>query len=104
MTRIGVSLLSAKAALELGPGELHDRRPSVHVVRGQSRVAECNEERAHFALRKLVARLYRGLARHGRGKPLVLRVRRAGAITDEGRQRLAQTPLGVEPRMRIGTL
>jgi len=50
MTRMTSRLLSAKAALELGPGQLHDRRPAVHVVRRKTCVAECDEECAHLAL------------------------------------------------------
>src|SRR4051812_26542552 len=69
-------LLPAKAALELGPRELHDGGAAVHVVRGQARLAECDEERAHLALRELVARLDGRLARDGRREALVPRMRR----------------------------
>src|SRR5512141_1262815 len=55
-------LLPAKAALELRPAQLHDRRTAMHVVRGQPGVAERDEERAHLALRELVACLDRRLA------------------------------------------
>src|SRR4051812_8737506 len=83
MTRMGPALLSAKAALELGPRELHDGRPTMTVVRRERRVAERNEECTHLAGGELVARLDRRLAGDGRGEPLVPRVRRRLSIAGE---------------------
>src|SRR3954469_18904704 len=80
MTRIASLLLSAKATLELGPGQLHDRGASMHVVCGQRRVAQCNEQRTHLTQGQLVACLHRGLARNGGCQAFVLRVRTADAI------------------------
>src|SRR3954451_24012752 len=100
MTRIGPALLSAKAALELGPRELHDGGPPVHVVRGEYRVAKGDEEGAHLTRRDLVSRLDRRLAGHRRGDPFMARVRRRVAITGERGERLAQAALRVEARMR----
>src|SRR6478672_7989206 len=65
------SSLAAKAPLELGPRELHDRRPAVDVVRRQLRLAERDEQRAHLAGGELVARLDRRLAGDGRREPFV---------------------------------
>src|SRR3954447_3398889 len=100
MTRMGAALLSAKAALELGPRELHDRGSAMHVVRGRLRVAERDEECTHLAGRQLVTRLDRRLARDGRRKSLVTRMRRRVAVAGERRERLAQTAFGVEAWMR----
>src|SRR5215207_7226689 len=43
-----LSLLPSKPALELVPRELHDRGSPVHVVRGQRRPRELDEQRAHL--------------------------------------------------------
>src|SRR5438045_2497662 len=80
MTRIGSSLLTAKPTLELGPGQLHDRGASVHVVSGKRRVAQCDEQRAHLAERQLVACLHCRLARDCCREALMLRVRTTDAI------------------------
>src|ERR671921_2155917 len=61
----------AKAALELIPRQMNDRRASMDVVRRKRRAREREEERAHLALRQHVSRLDRRLACHGRGELLV---------------------------------
>src|SRR6476646_2162402 len=90
MTRIGSSLLPAKATLELGPGELHDRGAAVHVVRGKLRVAQRDEERAHLARRKLVAPLDRGFARDGCRESFVLRMCPAHTVASQRSECFAQ--------------
>src|SRR6478672_4623303 len=90
------SSLAAKAALELGPRQLHDRRAAMDVVRRQLGLTERDEQSAHLACRQLVARLDRRLAGDGRGQPLVARMRGGLPIARQRRERLAQTPLGVE--------
>src|SRR5688572_22642680 len=67
------TLLSSETSLELIPRDLHDRRPAVHVVCGQRRRCESDEQRLHLAERELIARLDGGLARDRRGKPFVTR-------------------------------
>ena len=89
-----------ESALDFVPGEMNDRRAAVDVVRGKLRVAERREQRAHLALRELLARLDRRLARDSRREPLVSRRRAGDAIPRQRIERLAQTALGVEPRMR----
>src|SRR5438128_4273197 len=98
MTGIVRRLLSAKATLELGPGELHDRGATMHVMRRQCRSPEGNEERAHLGLRQVVARLDGSLARHRSGEFFMTRVSRALAITSQRSERLSQAALGVESR------
>src|SRR2546423_9170462 len=93
---------SSESALELIPRKLHDGGPAVDVVRGQRAVAERHEERAHLLRREQVAGLDRGFARDGCGELLVSRGARGRAIARQRRQRVAQTPLGVEARMRRG--
>src|SRR5258705_7764300 len=100
MTRMGAALLSAKAALELGPRELHDGGPAVHIVCGKRGVAERDEQRTHLARRELVTSLDRRLARDGRGESLVPRVRRRLAVTGECGEGLAKTALRIEARIR----
>src|SRR5690348_15632737 len=93
---------ATKAALHLAPGELHDRRAAMHVVRREPRVAQRDEERAHLVGRERVPRLHRGLARHGREHALVSRGGGGDAIAGEGRERLAEATLRVEATMRRG--
>src|SRR5688500_11545200 len=97
MTRM---LASAKPALELVPGELHDRRAPVDVVGRQGRSAKGDEERAHLAKRENVSRLDGGLAGDGRGEPLVTRRGGRQAIPGQRIERIPQASLGVEPGMR----
>src|SRR5258708_38991936 len=99
MTRIGVLLLSAKATLELGPGELHDRGPTVDVVRWQSSLGERNEEGPHFTLRQLVTRLDGRLACDRRRESFMTRVCRGVAVTGQRRERFTQRPRRVEARV-----
>src|SRR5260221_11797344 len=99
MTRIGALLLSAKATLELGPGELHDRGPPVDVVRRQSRLGERNEEGPHLALRELVTRIDARLACDRRREPFMTRASPAVAVSGQRRKRFTQTPLRVEAQV-----
>src|SRR4051794_6973952 len=87
------ALLATKTALELGPRELNDRRATVHIVRGQPRLAERDEQCAHLAGGQLVTRFDGSLARHRRGESLVARVGGRRAITRERGERLAQAAL-----------
>src|SRR5260221_971818 len=99
MTRIGALLLSAKATLELGPGELHDRGPPLDVVRRQSRLCERNEEGPHFALREFVTRLDGPLSCDRRRDSFMTRVCRGVAVSGQRRKRFTQTPLRVEAQV-----
>src|SRR5260221_4682035 len=99
MTRIGALLLSAKATLELGPGELHYRGPPVDVVPRQSRLGERSEVGPHPALRELVARLDGRLACDRRRESFMTRVCRGVAVSGQRRKRFTQTPLRVEARV-----
>src|SRR5204862_1975462 len=99
-TGIATALLPTKAALELGPRELDDRRAAMDIVRRKPRLAERDEQRAHLGRRELVPCLDRGLARDRGGEALVPRVRRRRAITRERGERLAQAAFGIEARMR----
>jgi hypothetical protein len=75
------------------------RRPSVNVVRGQCRVSQRREERAHLSGGKLLARLDRRLACDSRGQPLVLCRSTGHSISGQCIERLSETTLGVEARM-----
>jgi len=90
----------AETPLNLVPGELHDRRASMDIVRRQRRITQRDEERAHLAWRERIAGFDRGLTRDGRGELLVLCVRARFAIPRERRERLAKTPFRIEARMR----
>src|SRR5688500_18995941 len=70
MTR---TLSPAKPALALVPGQLHDRRSPVHIVRGQGGGAEGQEQCAHLAEGEDIARLDGRLACHRSGESLVAR-------------------------------
>src|SRR6185436_8726146 len=91
---------SSEASLNLVPGELHDRRAAMDVVRGELRIAKRDEQRAHLARRERVARLDRRLARDRGGELLVARVRPGLAIARECAERVAQAALRIEARVR----
>src|SRR5581483_8368454 len=91
---------AAESALNLVPGELHDGRATVHVMRGELRVAERDVERAHLARREEIARLDGRLARDGGREALVARVDAGLAVAGERGERLAHAAFGIEPRMR----
>src|SRR5438034_7974152 len=93
---------SAETAFELIPGKLDDRGPTMHIVRRQLAVAQRDEQRAHLLRRERVTCFDRGLARNGGRETLMSRGARSLPITRERRQRLAQTTLGVESRVRRG--
>src|SRR6185503_13681750 len=77
------SLSPAKAALDLVPGEMNDRRATVDVVRREHCVAKRCEERPHLALRELLASLDGRFAGDGRRQPLVLGGGAGNAITGQ---------------------
>src|SRR5688572_26283170 len=52
---------AAETSLDLVPRQADDRGPPVHVVGGERRASERDEERAHLACGELVAGLDRGL-------------------------------------------
>src|SRR5512133_2650231 len=93
MTRTSAS---PETSLNLVPRKLYDRGATVHVVRGERRIAESDVQRAHLAGRQRVSGFDRGFARDGGREPLVLCVRARLTIAGERCQRLPQTPLGVE--------
>src|ERR1051325_11882291 len=97
----GVLSATAEAALELIPGEIHDRRTTVSVVRRQLALAQRDEQRAHLVARETVAGFDGCFARHRRGEVLVSRSSGRRAISGQRRQRIAQTTLGVEAWMRM---
>src|SRR5438309_10611310 len=99
-TSTSITSAPTEPPLNLVPAELHDRGPAVHVVRGEGRIAQRNVERAHFARRQCISSFDRGLARDCRGKLLVSRVRTWIAISGQRGERLTQTLLRVEPRVR----
>src|SRR5919201_6482663 len=88
MTR---SLPSAKAALDLVPGELHDGGSAVHVVRRQLGSGEGDEERAHLGGREQVAGLDRRLAGERGSQSLVPRGGSGQPVARQRVERLAQT-------------
>src|SRR4051812_37884719 len=89
-----------EASLNLVPGQLHDRRAAMDVVRRQRRIAQRDEQRAHLTRRQRVAGFDGRLARHRRCEPLMTRMCARLAITGERCERLAQTLLRIETRMR----
>src|SRR4051812_25113706 len=91
---------SAKTSLELVPGEAHDCRATMHVVRGKSGCAQRDVERAHLRRREQVAGFDRRFTGDGGRKLLVLRRGGRLAVSGEGGEGLAQTALRVEARMR----
>src|SRR5438093_12798209 len=86
----------AKTPLELVPGEVDNGGAAMHVVRGETRRRERDEQRAHLGRRQRIPPLDRGLARDGRGEAFVSRVGRGSAIAAEPGERLAQAPLRAE--------
>src|SRR6185312_6067771 len=96
------SLTPAKASLELVPGQLHDGRPAVYVVRRQRRAREGRVERAHLVGRERVAGLDRGLARERGGEMLVTRRRRWRPVPGERGERVAQAARRIEAWVRHG--
>src|SRR5438270_340341 len=90
----------SEAALELIPREVDDDRSPVDIVRGQLAVAQGDEECPHLRRRKHIPRLDRGLARDRRGEVLVARRRGGRPVAGEGGQRVTETTLRVEARMR----
>src|SRR5438876_9112169 len=90
----------SKATLELIPGEMDDGRPTVHVVRSQLALAQRDEQRAHFLRGKRVTGFDGRLAGDGGRKMLMTRRGRGRTVAGERRQRIAETALRVESRMR----
>src|SRR5438309_3860673 len=88
---------TAKAALELVPGEMHDRRAAMDVARGQLRSGKGDEQRAHLAGGHDITRLDCRLARDGRGQALMTGRGGRLSISGERRKRFTETTLGVEP-------
>src|ERR1700674_260805 len=73
MTRSGSSatLLAPKPSLDLVPGQQHDGRPSVHVVRWQRSTGQREIQRLHLRQRELITALDSRLARECRGELLM---------------------------------
>src|SRR6476619_1810628 len=86
MTR---TLLSSEATVELIPSDLHNRGPTVHVVRRQCRAGETHVERLHLRWRERVAGFDGGLARDGGGQPFVPSSRTRHAVAGERIQRVS---------------
>ena len=97
MTR---TLSPAEAPLNFLPGEMHDNRSAVDVVRGELRPGECHKKRAHLGLAELIASFDCRFARDSCRKALVLCATAGAAISSQCRQCVAQTTLGIEARMR----
>ena len=70
------------------------------IVGRERRVPQRREERPHLALRQLFPCLDRRLARDRRSEPLVFRRCAGHAVTRQRVERLTQTTLGVEARVR----
>src|SRR5258706_10778703 len=94
------SLPSAKAPFDLVPREMNYRGSAMDIVGRERRIPQRREKRPHLALRKLLPRLDRRLARNRRGEPLVFRRRAGHAVPRQRVERLTQTALGVEARVR----
>src|SRR4029079_3587181 len=91
---------SAETAVKLVPGQLHDRRATVDVVRGKRRVAQRGEQGTHLRGRQRVAGLDRRLASDRGGESLMPLVHAGLAVAGNRRQRLAKAALRIEARMR----
>src|SRR4249919_1096136 len=87
MTR---TLLSSEAPVELIPGDLHDRGPTMHVVGRQRRGGETHVERLHLRRRERVASFDGGFARDGGGEAFVASSRTRHTIAGERIQRVSQ--------------
>ena len=72
----------------------------MHIVRGQSGIAERCEKCSHLSLRKLLPCLDRGLARHCCGKMLMPRCRPCDPVAGKRIETFPQASLGVESSMR----
>src|SRR3954471_7323338 len=81
---------SSETTLKLLPGELDDRGPAMHIVRRQRRVAERDEQGAHFAGGQRLSGLDRRLAGNRRGETLVAARRRRRAIAGQRGQRVSK--------------
>src|SRR6185503_4934297 len=92
----------SKAPLELIPRQIHDRAAAMHVMGWERRGRERDEEGAHLLRRERITRLDRGLARHRRRESLVSSMQSGRAIAAQRSERLAQTPLRIEARVRHG--
>src|SRR5688572_3082480 len=93
---------SPEAALELIPGQLNDRLPAVHVVRGKPAAVQRHEQGTHLRKRQRITGLDRRLACDGGRETLMPRRGGSATIAGERRKRVAQAALGVEARMRRG--
>src|SRR5690349_20584919 len=100
MTGMNECSSTAKAALELIPGQMHDGGPAMNVVGGQLCAREGNEQRAHLADRHDVARFDRCLASNRRRETLMTRRCGGFAVSSQRGERLAQATFGVEARVR----
>src|SRR5688500_17208695 len=99
MTR---TLLPSEAPFELIPGDLHDRRSTVHVVRGKRSRRERDEQGPHLAGRQGVAGLDGRLARHRRGQALVACGGAGQPVARECVECFANAPERIEAGMRHG--
>src|SRR5690242_4231613 len=96
------SSASTKAALDLVPGEMHDRRAAVDVVRRERRGGEGDVQRAHLTERERIASLDGGLAGERRREMLVARGGRRVSTPCERVERFAQAARRIEAGVRHG--
>src|SRR2546423_4200185 len=94
------TLPPAKPPLYFVPGEMNDRRAAVDVVRWKCRVAQRCEKRAHLTLGQFFSGLDCRFAGDGGGEAFMLGRRTGDPVAGQCVERLAQTTLGVEARMR----
>src|SRR5690348_5420918 len=80
-----------KAPLQLGLGQLNDRGPAVHVVRGEGRGEEPRHQLAHLVGPQAVPRLDGRAAGVGRGEPLQLVLPTAESAAREIAHQLLET-------------
>src|SRR5690348_11460061 len=90
---------AAKAALQLGLGQLHDGRTPVHVVRRELAGEQALDQLALLDRREHLARLDGRAAGVGRGKPLELVVQTAEPVLGEIRYQLLETAPRIEALM-----
>ncbi len=96
------TLAPAKPALQLLPGQLHDRGAAVHVVRRQIGGEEAEQQLAHLPLVQPLPRLDRGAAGVGGGEALQPVGPAAEPPARQVGDHLAEAGRGVEARVRRG--
>jgi hypothetical protein len=92
-------LAPAKSALQLLPGQLHDGRPAVNIVGRKVGSEQPQQQLSHLSLLQPLARLYRRATGVRCRKPLEAVRPTAESASSKIGDHLAETGLGIEPRM-----